>query len=411
MAELWQASGAPVQTGDTSATTAVPVPEPSALAVQYYRTGIPLWVTGTLLGLAVPALLLWTGFSARMRRLASRLARGRWYRTVSLYGILYVLVVALLELPYGWYVGFVREHGYGLSTQTAGQFLSDGGKAVAMACLGMALLLWIPYLLIRRSPRRWWLWTGLVTLPLSILLLVIEPVWIAPQFDRFGPMRDKALEARIVALAERAGIEGSRVYEVNKSEDTRRMNAYVTGLGATKRIVLWDTLVDRLEPDEVLFVMAHEMAHYVLHHTLLVILLATLLVTLSSYAVHRLAGALIARWGLRFGFDRLDDPASLPLLVLVGSAVSLAVTPAVLATSRWMEHEADRFALEITRDNRAGALTFVKLQQDNLDVPWTGLLDHLFRDSHPDLGARIEFANRYRPWATGGRLRYGDRFR
>lgn len=408
---MWQADSAPVQTGDTSATAAVPVPEPSALAVQYYRTGIPLWVAGTLLGFAVPALLLWTGFSSRMRRLASRVARGGWYRTVSLYGILYVLVVALLELPYGWYVGFVREHAYGLSTQTAARFLSDGAKAVAMTCLGMVLLLWVPYLLLRRSPRRWWLWTGLLALPLSILLLVIEPVLIAPQFDRFGPMRDKALEARIVALAERAGIEGSRVYEVNKSEDTRRVNAYVAGLGATKRIVLWDTLVDRLQPDEVLFVVAHEMAHYVLRHTLLVIILATLLVTVSAYVIHRLAGALIARWGAWFGFDRLDDPASLPLLVLMGSAVSLAVTPGVLATSRWMEHEADRFALEVTRDNRAGALTFVKLQQDNLHLPWTGLLDHLFRDSHPDLGARIEFANRYRPWATGGRLRYGDRFR
>jgi Zn-dependent protease with chaperone function len=161
----------------------------------------------------------------------------------------------------------------------------------------------------------------------------------------------------------------------------------------------------------VLFVVAHEMAHYVLHHTLLVILLSTLLFTSGSYVVHRVAGALMARWGARFGFERLDDPASLPLLVLVGSLVSLVVMPAALATSRWMEHEADRFALEITRDNRAGALTFVKLQQDNLDVPWTGVLDHLFRDSHPDLGARIEFANRYRPWATGGRLRYGDRFR
>ena len=411
MAELWQAGIAPVQAGDTSATAAVPVPEPTPLAVQYYRTGVPLWVVGTVLGLAIPALLLWTGLSARMRRLASRLTRGRWYLTLSLYGVIYVLVVALLELPYGWYVGYVREHAYGLSTQTAAQFLSDGAKAVAMLCLAIPLGLWIPYLLLRRSPRRWWLWTGVISFPFAILLLVVEPVWIAPQFDKFGPMRDKALETRILALAERAGIEGSRVYEVNKSEDTKRMNAYVTGLGATKRIVLWDTLVDRLEPDEVLFVMAHEMAHYVLHHAVVIILLTTLLVTVSSYTVYRVAGALIARWRARLGFDRLDDPASLPLLVLVGSAVSLALTPAVLATSRWMEREADRFALEITRDNRAGALTFVKLQQDNLDVPWTGLLDHLFRNSHPDLGARIEFANRYRPWASGGRLRYGDRFR
>jgi Zn-dependent protease with chaperone function len=240
---------------------------------------------------------------------------------------------------------------------------------------------------------------------------VVAPIWIDPLFDRFGAMRDRALEARIVALARRAGIEGGRVYEVAKSEDTRQVNAYVTGLGATKRIVLWDTLVDRLTPDEVLFVMGHEMGHYVLHHTLLVILGATLLVTGSMYAVHRVAGAMLGRWSRRFGFERLDDPASLPMLALVTGVVSLAVTPAVLATSRYMEHEADRFGLEITRDNRAAARTFVKLQQENLGVPRTGVLDHLWRDSHPDPADRIEFANWYRPWADGGTLRYGDRFR
>jgi Zn-dependent protease with chaperone function len=240
---------------------------------------------------------------------------------------------------------------------------------------------------------------------------VVAPIWIDPLFDRFGAMRDRALEARIVALARRAGIEGGRVYEVAKSEDTRQVNAYVTGLGATKRIVLWDTLVDRLTPDEVLFVMGHEMGHYVLHHTALVILGATLLVTSSMYAVHRVAGAMLGRWSRRFGFERLDDPASLALLALVAGVVSLAVTPIVLATSRYMEHEADRFGLEITRDNRVAARTFVKLQQENLGVPRTGVLDHLWRDSHPDPADRIEFANRYRPWATGGTLRYGDRFR
>jgi Zn-dependent protease with chaperone function len=273
-----------------------------------------------------------------------------------------------------------------------------------------ALTLWIPYLLLRLSPRRWWLWTGAATVPLATLALVVTPIWIDPLFDRFGPMRDRTLESRIVALAGRAGIEGGRVYEVAKSEDTRQVNAYVTGLGGTKRIVLWDTLVDRLTPDEVLFVMGHEMGHYVLGHTALVILGATLLVTGSMYTVHRLAGALLARWSHRFGIERLDDPASLPLLVLVVGVVSLAVTPVVLATSRYMEHEADRFGLEITRNNRAAARTFVKLQQENLGVPRTGVLDHLWRDSHPDVADRIDFANRYHPWTTGGTTRYGNRF-
>jgi Zn-dependent protease with chaperone function len=393
-----------------SDTGEVAVPEPSALAVRYYRTGVPLWVAGTLLDLAIPALLLWSGWSARMRTAARRLARGRWYPTVALYGILYVIVMAVLEFPFGWYVGFVRQHAYGLSTQSASQFLGDGAKAAAVGCVVAALTLWIPYLLIRRSPRRWWLWTGLAAMPLATLALVVTPIWIDPLFDRYGPMRDQVLEKRIVALARRAGIEGGRVYEVAKSEDTRQVNAYVTGLGATKRIVLWDTLVDRLTPDEVLFVMGHEMGHYVLHHTALVILGATLLVTSSMYAVHRVAGVLLGRWSRRFGVERLDDPASLPLLALVVGVVSLAVTPVVLATSRYMEHEADRFGLEITRDNHVAARTFVKLQQENLGVPRTGLLDHLWRDSHPDVADRIEFANRYRPWATGGTLRYGDRF-
>jgi Zn-dependent protease with chaperone function len=394
-----------------SDTGEVAVPEPSALALRYYRTGVPLWVAGTVLDLAIPALLLWSAASARMRTAARRLARGRWYPTVALYGAMYVVLSALLGLPFGWYVGFVRQHAYGLSTQTASQFLGDAAKAAAVGCAAAALTLWIPYLLLRKSPRRWWLWTGLAAAPLATLALVLAPIWVDPLFDRFGPMRDRALETRIVALARRAGIQGGRVYEVAKSEDTRQVNAYVTGLGATKRIVLWDTLVDRLTPDEVVFVMGHEMGHYVLGHTALVILGATLLVTGSMYAVHRVAGALLGRWSRRFGFDRLDDPASLPLLALVAGVVSLAVTPAVLATSRHLEHEADRFGLELTRDNRAAAQAFVKLQQDNLGVPRTGVLDHLWRDSHPDSADRIEFANRYRPWTTGGTLRYRDRVR
>jgi Zn-dependent protease with chaperone function len=223
-------------------------------------------------------------------------------------------------------------------------------------------------------------------------------------------MRDPALERRIERLAARAGIPDSRIYEVKKSDETRQVNAYVTGFGGTKRIVLWDTLVDRLRPDEVEFVVGHEIGHFVLRHTLTVIVGATLLVTLSLWIVHRAAGWLITRFGRRFGFDRLDDVASLPLLALVGGGVMLAASPAALALSRWQEHEADRFGLEITRDNNAAARAFVRLQEDNLAVPRTGLLFRLWRGSHPDLADRIEFANRYSPWLRGQPLRYGDRF-
>ena len=408
---MWQADSLPAQAPDTTATAAVPVPEPSALAIQYHRSSHVLWAGATGLELLVPGVLLFTGISARVRDLARWTARGRWLLTVAVYGAAYVLIQAIVFLPLAWYAGFVRQHAYGLSTETAGQWLADWAKATAITAVVAALVLWIPYRLLRASPRRWWLWTGFLTAPLTALAMIVAPVWIAPLFDEYGPMRDRALEARIHRLAARAGIPDSRIYEVRKSDETRQVNAYVTGFGGTKRIVLWDTLVDRLGPDEVVFVMGHEIGHFVLRHTLTVILGATLLVTLSLYVVHRVAGWSIARFHHRFGFGRLDDMASLPLLALVGGAVMLVTTPAALALSRWQEREADRFGLEITRDNVAAARALVRLHDENLAVPRTGLLYRLWRGSHPDLADRIEFSNRYRPWSHGDPLRYGDRFR
>jgi STE24 endopeptidase len=403
-----QADSLPIQTADTVA--AVAVPEPSALAVRYHRSGNLLWAGATALDLLLPAALLFTGLSARVRSLAARIARSRGFGTVALYGAAYVLIQAVVFLPLSWYAGYVRQHAYGLSTEAAGEWLGDWAKGVAIFALVAALLLWIPYRLLRASPRRWWLWTGLLTAPLTALAMIVVPLYVAPLFDEYGRLRDRALEERIQALAARAGIPDSRIYEVRKSDETRQVNAYVAGFGGTKRIVLWDTLVDRLRPEEVAFVVGHEIGHFVLRHTLTVIVVATLLVTLSLYAVHRAAGWLITRFHRRFGFDRLEDVASLPVLALVGGLVTLAATPAALALSRWQEREADRFGLEITRDNPAAARAFVRLQQDNLGVPRTGWLFKLWRGSHPDLADRIGFANRYSPWSQGRPLRYGDRF-
>ena len=408
---MWQSNSVPVQASDTTAAAAVPVPEPSALAVRYHRSGHAIWAGATALELLVPAALLFTGLSARVRDLARRIAGGRWFPTVAIYGAAYVLIQAIVFLPFAWYAGFVRQHAYGLSTETAGQWLADWGKGTAITVVIAAVVLWIPYRLLRASPERWWLWTGLLTAPLMALAMIVAPVWIAPLFDEYGPMRDRALETRIHRLAARAGIPDGRIYEVRKSDETRRVNAYVTGLGGTKRIVLWDTLVDRLEPDQVVFVMGHEIGHFVLRHTLTIILGATLLATLSLYVVHRVAGRLIVLFHHRFGFERLNDVASLPLLVLVGGVVMLATAPAMLALSRWQEREADRFGLEITHDNQAAARAFGRLHDENLAVPRTGLLYRLWRGSHPDLADRIEFSNRYRPWSHGDPLRYGDRFR
>jgi Zn-dependent protease with chaperone function len=375
-------------------TAMVTVPEPSEAAIRYHRSGNVLWAVETSLGLLIPALLLFTGLSARLRDLARRAGR-RWLPAVGLYAVLFVLCTAVLMFPLAYYAGYLRQHEYGLSNQSVGRWMTEWLKGVAVSGVGLSLVLWIPYLLLRRSPRRWWLYAGLATIPMTALLLIITPIWIEPIFNEFRPMTDKALESRLIVLADRAGIEGSRVYQVNKSVDTKAVNAYVTGLGGTKRIVFWDTILAKLEPEQVLFVAAHEMGHFVLRHTLAVILGATIVATASLYAVHRFAGRIIARFAGRIGFDRLSDVASFPLLLLLGGLVSLILTPAVLAFSRYQEHEADKFALELTRNNHAAATTFVRLQEENLSLPRPGWMYTLWRGSHPALGDRVDFANRW----------------
>jgi Zn-dependent protease with chaperone function len=271
--------------------------------------------------------------------------------------------------------------------------------------------LWIPYRLLRKSPRRWWLYTWMAATAATVFMVVVTPVWIDPLFNKFSPMKDHALETDILALAERAGIEGSRVYEVEKSADTKAVNAYMTGFLGTKRIVLWDTLIAKVDRRELLTVMGHEIGHYVLGHILQGILISSVLTFIGLYAFYRVSGSVIGRFKARFGFERLSDIASWPLVLLFFSLGNLALDPFILACSRHMEHEADRFALEITRDNHADATASVKLQIQNLSVPRPGLMYILWRASHPPVGERIDFANTYKPWLKGESLKYEHLFR
>ena len=391
-------------------TAPVAVPEPSEQAMRYYRSGNVLWFVEQAWSIAVLVLLLATGLSASLRNAARRIGRN-WFFTIVVYFALFTIVTTIVDLPLSYYTEYVREHAYGLSNQTFGKWLGDTLKSLAVACIVGALVMWVPYLLLRKSPRRWWLYTSIALVPFIVLANLVAPIWIAPLFNKFEPMQDKALEQRILSLAGRAGIEGSRVYQVNKSVDTKTLNAYVAGLFGTKRIVLWDTTLKRMTDRELLFVMGHEMGHYVLHHVWQAIAFSVVIIAASLYVAYRTAGAVIARFGRRWGFTSLADVASLPLLLLLMSAFGLVVTPLQLAFTRHLEHEADRFGLEITQANHSAGTAFVKLQQDALANPRPGLLYKIFRESHPPLGERIDFANQYHPWTTGQPLEYGGKFK
>jgi STE24 endopeptidase len=386
-------------------TAPVPVPEPSPKALSRYRSS--LWLSGTFYAwnLFFPTVLLFTGFSTRLRSWAQRLGR-RWYLTFTLYVLAFGVAYYLVSLPMYYWIGYVQSHRYGLSTQTQAGWLRHYFKSAGVTLATGLVVGWVPFLLVRRSPRRWWLYLGLLQVPLLCVSLLIQPIWIAPLFNKFRPLQNKRLEARILAQAARGGIDASRVFEVNRSKTTRTMNAYVTGFLGTKRIVLWDTLLKALDEDELLFILGHEMGHYVLGHILKQILLGSALGLLGFYAAYLVAGRIVDRFKAWFGFDTLSDFAALPLGMVLFLVLSLVGVPIALAISRHYEHEADRFGLELTRKNQAAARSFVKLQAANLSIPRPGLIYTLWRGSHPALADRIEFCNHYRPWETGQALYY-----
>ena len=240
--------------------TPVAVPAPTPTALRYYTSGNRLWVLDQVVSIALLVVVLFTRFSATLRNWARRIGRN-WFLTTVVYFALFTIVTFVITLPLTYYEEFVRQHAYGLSNQTLLKWWTDSLTALAVSCVAGGLFLWVPYLLLRKSPRRWWLYTAAAAIPFIVVANLVAPIWIAPLFNTFEPMHDKALETRILALADRAGIEGSRVFEVNKSVDTKTLNAYVAGLWQTKRIVLWDTIIARMDDRELLFVMGHEMGH------------------------------------------------------------------------------------------------------------------------------------------------------
>jgi STE24 endopeptidase len=378
----------------------VPVPEPTAKAVQFYRSGIVWWLVGQGWSWLVPTVILFTGFAGWLGRQSKRI--GRWEVCATLvFVLLYLLIRYLVSLPLNYFRGFVRLHDYGLSNQTFGRWLDHSFKELLVNVFIFGTTFVVLRQLMRWSPRQWWVYCSLFVGAGLFFMAFAYPIWVDPLFNRFGPMKDKKLEADIVALAERADIDGARIYEVDKSADTKAVNAYVNGLGSTKRIVLWDTIIAKLDRDELRFIMAHEMGHYVLRHVLILCVLSALALAGGLWLVNRIGSRIIARFNRRFGFANLSDLGAIPLLMLFLAVFSFLLAPLSNLVTRHTEHEADRFALEITRGNHAAALAFVKLQEENLSVPRPAFLDMLWRGTHPCLADRIDFANTCHPWTTG----------
>jgi Zn-dependent protease with chaperone function len=396
-------------TAEQTGTVAVPVPTEKAM--DYYHSGNILWIVGILWGILIPVLFLFTGLSARIRNWAQKIGK-KWFWIIGIYFVFFSLMMFVIDSPLNYYQEFVRQHAYGLSNQTLGKWIGDSLTSLMVGIIIGFLFLWLPYLALKKSPKRWWLYVGIGTAPFLFLTLLISPIWIDPLFNDYGPMKDKVLETKILALAERAGIEGSKVFEVNKSVDTKTLNASVTGFLGTKRIVIWDNTLAKMNERELMFVLGHEMGHYLLGHIWKLIFFYSFLFLVTLYIAHRTAATLIDKFKHRFGFEELSDIASFPLIILLINLFGfILIDPVGNWFMRSLEHQADQFGLEITKDNHNAATAFVKLQAENLSNPRPGTLYKIWRMSHPLLGDRIEYANEYKPWLKKEKLEFEEYFK
>ena len=402
------AFAAPVRaTVSYNADGTVAVPVASERVMHYYHAGLVARLINVTLWFAILMLLCFGGYSARMRCFADRVT-GNGFLSIPAYWVLFAILIFLVMLPLNYYTGFVMEQEAGMSTQTRTDWAIKQFKWLAVSALGGALTLWIPYLLLRKQPARWWLFVSLAAFPVLVVFFLIRPIVIDPLFNDFGPVKNTKLEQKLLNLAQRAGVDNARVFEVDTHGAAKAINVYAAGIGGSSRIVFWDTLSATLSEDQVLVVLSHEIGHHVLNHLWKSIATFMALLLISLYFVHRVAHALIARHAGRLGFATLSDIASLPLILLLFGMATTVRIPIENAVDRHLEHDADVFALELTHNNRAAAEGHVPLIDADLDNPRPHWFDQLMFGSHPTPAERIEFANTYRPWATGQPLRYGE---
>ncbi len=345
----------------------------------------------------------------RFRDLAERASR-RPFIQALVFVPLVLGLIGVLTLPFdAW--GHHLSVAYGQSVQGWGSWFLDWLKESALGFLIAVPLVWMLYGILRRSPRRWWLWFWLATLPVIVFVVFLAPVVIDPLFFRFQPLeaRAPALVTEIEKVTARADLEipRDRMYVMEASEKRNSVNAYVTGLGASKRVVVWDTTLEKMTTPQTLFVFGHEMGHYVLGHVPKTILFVAGLLLLLLF----LAGRVFREGEKRFGLRGLSDWASLPLLLLFLSVSSELSLPLVNAYSRANEHDADVYALEVIHgvvpdSSRAAEEAFQVLGEINLSDPHPGPFIRFWLYSHPPLAERIEFARSYDPWSRGEPTRF-----
>jgi len=294
-------------------------------------------------------------------------------------------------------------------------FVADALKGIVLAALfGMPLLLAVLWLM-GRAGAWWWLYAWAVLLAFSLFMQLVVPTFVMPWFNKFTPLGDQHadLVQGIEQLTKKAGlpIPRDRMFLMEASAKTNQINAYVTGLGASKRVVVWDNTIKKMAPEEVLFVVGHEMGHYALGHVIKGIVFGLAGVFVALYLAFGTLQWLLARSGERWGIASQQDWAALAVIVLIFNGIGFLAEPIGNGFSRMQEHAADVYGLEaihgiIPNSNQIAAHAFQAMGELDLADPSPSPFITIWLYSHPPLGDRLEFAHNYNPWAKGESPKY-----
>jgi Zn-dependent protease with chaperone function len=404
------APGAPAVSAQTARVTEYTLP-PDLYKKARDRSRIRFWLglTGFFYGLVVLWLLLRWKLASRYRDWAEGFSTHRFLQAL-IFAPLLILTIAVFTLPLDIY-GEMVEKRFGLSVQGWGSWSWDWTKAELISLVLGTILIWLLYIVIRRSPRRWWFYFWLITLPLGAFLFFIGPWVIDPLFHKFEPLqqKDPALTAGLEQMVQRAGenIPPEKMFWMGAGEKTTGLNAYVTGLGSSKRIVVWDNTIAKMTTPQIVFVAGHETGHYVLQHIPKGLSLFAVLLLIFLYLGYRSVGWVLTRWGGGWEIRGLDDWASLPVLMFLLSVFLFLSNPIGSAVSRHFEHQADQYGLEVTHgltpdSGQVAAQAFQVLGEIDLADPDPNPLQVFLFYDHPTIPDRVRFSLSYDPWASGG---------
>jgi STE24 endopeptidase len=373
----------------TEAYLAMIPPAATARSNAYFEGGYWLILWDFLYSSVVCLILLNLRWSAKMRDLAVRITRFRWLQDAIYWGQ-YLVLTTVLGFPLGFYEGYVREHKYGLATQSFWPWMGDQGKGLLIGLImgGLAVVLLLA--IVRKLPRTWWLWGSVAMICMTIFSVAIGPVYLQPIFNKVTKLNDPRVTVPILRMAHANGIPTNDVYQIDASRQTTRMSANVSGFGSTMRITLNDNLLNRGSLEEIQAVMGHEMGHYVMNHIPKSIFFISVVIVVFFAGLYWALYWALGRWGERWQIRGVGDPAVLPLVFLLASIFFFVLTPVMNTETRTQEKEADMFGLNAARQPDGFAQAAIHLSEYRKMRPGP-VEEYIFFD-HPSGYDRIHSA-------------------